>query len=283
MPRYQSSSVEGARKAVAARLREVRLDGGLKGHELAARCGWHKSKTSRIESARTPPSDADIRAWCAACGADGEADDIVAASRTADSMYLEWKRLQRTGLRRLQEARMPLYERTKLHRGYASHVVPGLFQTPAYAAALLSSVSRFHGTPDDTEAAVDARMARARVLHQGSHRFALLIEEAVLRYQVGDAEAMAGQLGHLLSVMSLPAVSVGVIPFSAQGRGMWTLETFDVFDDQRVHVELLTAQVTLTAPSEVGMYIKAWTDLRGIAVYGASARSLVADALGALG
>ncbi|MFE7578226.1 helix-turn-helix domain-containing protein [Streptomyces sp. NPDC057521] len=283
MPQYQSSSVESARKAVAGRLRGVRLDSGLKGHELAARCGWHKSKTSRIESARTPPSDADIRAWCSACGADAEADDIVAASRTADSMYMEWKRLQRTGLRRLQEARMPLYERTRLHRGYASHVVPGLFQTPAYAAALLSSVSRFHGTPDDTEAAVDARMARARVLHQGSHRFALLIEESVLRYQVGDAEAMAGQLGHLLSVMSLPAVSVGVIPFSARGRNMWTLETFDVFDDQRVHVELLTAQVTLTAPSEVGMYVKAWTDLRGLAVYGAGARALVADALAALG
>ncbi|MCN9239561.1 helix-turn-helix transcriptional regulator [Streptomyces sp. RY43-2] len=283
MPQYQSSSVESARKAVAARLREVRLDAGLKGHELAARCGWHKSKTSRIESARTPPSDADIRAWCAACGADDQAVDIVAASRTADSMYLEWRRLQRTGLRRLQEARIPLYERTRLHRGYASHVVPGLFQTPAYAAALLSSVSRFHGTPDDTVEAVDARMARARVLHEGTHRFALLIEEAVLRYQVGDAEAMAGQLGHLLSVMSLPAVSMGVIPFAAQERGMWTLETFDIFDDRRVHVELLTAQVTLTAPGEVGMYVKAWTDLHELAVYGADARSLVSDALGALG
>ncbi|MGW6310570.1 helix-turn-helix domain-containing protein [Streptomyces niveus] len=283
MPQYQSSNVENARKAVAARLREVRLDGGLKGHELAARCGWHKSKTSRIESARTPPSDANIRAWCAACGADDQAADIVAASRTADSMYVEWKRLQRTGLRRLQEARIPLYERTRLHRGYASHVVPGLFQTPAYAAALLSSVSRFHGTPNDTAEAVDARMARARVLHEGTHRFALLIEEAVLRYQVGDAEAMAGQLGHLLSVMSLPAVSVGVIPFSARDRDIWTLETFDVFDDQRVHVELLTAQVTLTAPGEVGMYVKAWTDLQRLAVYGADARSLVSDGLEALG
>ncbi|MET7640800.1 DUF5753 domain-containing protein [Streptomyces sp. NPDC005438] len=198
-------------------------------------------------------------------------------------MYLEWKRLQRTGLRRLQEARLPLYERTRLHRGYASHVVPGLFQTPAYAAALLSSISRFHGTPDDTTEAVDARMARARVLHEGTHRFALIVEEAVLRYQVGEAEAMAGQLGHLLSIMSLPAVSLGIIPFSVRERGMWTLETFDVFDDQRVHVELLTAQITLTAPSEVGMYVRAWTDLRALAVYGADARSLVSEALEALG
>ncbi|WP_328300049.1 helix-turn-helix transcriptional regulator [Streptomyces sp. NBC_00435] len=282
MPSYQSSSVENARKAVAARLREVRLDAGLKGHELAARCGWHKSKVSRIENAITPPSDADIRDWCAGCGADDQAPDIVATSRTADSMYLEWKRLQRTGLRRLQESRVPLYERTKLHRGYASHLVPGLFQTPAYAAALLSSISRFHGTPNDTAEAVDARMSRARVLHEGTHRFALLVEEAVLRYQVGDPETMAGQLGHLLSVMSLPAVSLGIIPFAARERGMWTLETFDIFDDQRVHVELLTAQVTLTAPGEVGMYVKAWGDLQKMTAYGAEARTLVTAAIDAL-
>ncbi|MGK5548861.1 helix-turn-helix domain-containing protein [Streptomyces sp. URMC 127] len=282
MPKYQSSSVEAARKAVAAKLREVRLDAGLTGHELAVRCGWNKSKSSRIENARTPPSDADIRTWCAACDADDQAADIIAASRSADSMYLEWKRLQRTGLRRLQESRIPLYERTKLHRGYASHVVPGLFQTPAYASALLSVIRRFHGTPDDTAEAVDARMARARVLQEAGHRFTLLIEESVLRYQIGDAETMAGQLGHLLSVMSLPAVSVGIIPFTAQSRGMWTLEGFNIFDDERVHVELLTAQVTVTAPGEVAMYVKAFTELRELAVYGAPARAVVTAALNSL-
>ncbi|MEV0280028.1 helix-turn-helix transcriptional regulator [Streptomyces sp. NPDC050610] len=279
MPHYQSSSVETARKAVAERLREVRLDAELQGQELASRCGWHKSKVSRIENARTPPSDADIREWCAGCDADDQAADIIAASRSADSMYLEWKRLQRTGLRRLQESRIPLYERTKLHRGYASHVVPGLIQTPAYATALLSVIGRFHGTPDDTAEAVAARISRSNVLHGAGHRFTLLMEESVLRYQIGNAETMAGQLGHLLSVMSLPAVCLGVIPFAARERGMWTLEAFNVFDDERVHVELLTAQVTLTAPGEVAMYVKAFVDLRELAVYGAEARKLVAAAL----
>ncbi|MFI9076085.1 helix-turn-helix domain-containing protein [Streptomyces sioyaensis] len=282
MPKHQSSSVETARKAVAAKLREVRLDAGLKGHELAARCGWHKSKVSRIENARTPPSDADIRDWCTGCKAEDQAADIIAASRSADSMYMEWKRLQRTGLRRLQDSRVPLYERTKHMRGYASHVIPGLFQTPAYATALMSTISRFHGTPNDTPEAVAARMERARVLHMVGHRFTLLVEESVLRYQVGDTEAMAGQLGHLLSVMSLPAVSLGIVPFSARDRRMWTLEAFNIFDDRRVHVELLTAQVTLTTPGEVGMYVKAWAELQELAVYGSDARALVTEAIAAL-
>ncbi|MFC9241442.1 DUF5753 domain-containing protein [Streptomyces decoyicus] len=176
-----------------------------------------------------------------------------------------------------------MYERTRLLRGYASHVVPGLFQTPAYASALLSAIGCFHDTPNDTPAAVAARTARARVLHDAGHRFTMLIEESVPRYQIGGTAAMAGQLGHLLSVMSLPAVSLGVIPFAVRERTMWTLESFNIFDDQRVHVELLTAQVTLTAPGEVSMYVKAFMELRELAVYGAEARALVTDAIDALG
>jgi Domain of unknown function (DUF5753) len=40
---------------------------------------------------------------------------------------------------------------------------------------------------------------------------------------LGDADVMAGQLGHLLEVMALPSVSLGVIPFTAP-RDMWPIE-----------------------------------------------------------
>ncbi len=282
MPSSPSSSVQAARKALAGRLREICKDAGLTGRELAVQAGWHPSKSSRIINAITPPSDEDIRTWCRLCGADDQAADLIAASRSADSMYVEWRRIQRSGLRRLQESRVPLYEQTRTFRVYCSNVVPGLLQTDAYATALLTRISRFHDTPDDVDDAVRARLARSHVLHEGDHRFAVLVEESVLRYRVGDAEAMAGQLGHLLAVMSLPAVSLGVIPFTTE-REIWPLEAFNVFDDWRVHVELLTAAVTVTAPSEVVQYVKAFGDLAKLAVYGAPARALITSAIGSLG
>ncbi|MFI9271741.1 helix-turn-helix domain-containing protein [Kitasatospora sp. NPDC052896] len=282
MPVSPSSSAQAARQALASRLREICKDAGLTGRELAVQAGWHPSKTSRIINGKTPPSDEDIRVWCRLCGAEDQAADLIAASRTADSMYVEWRRLQRTGLTQLQESRVPLYERTRLFRVYCSNVVPGLLQTDAYAAALLSRIASFHGTPDDVAEAVEARMARSHVLRDGNHRFAVLIEESILRYRVGDSEAMAGQLGYLLAVMSLPSVSLGVIPFS-EGRRMWTLEAFNVFDDKRVHVELLTAAVTVTTPTEVAQYVKAFADLAALAVYGAPARALITSAIDALG
>lgn len=283
MRQYPTSSVQEARAALANRLRDLRLDAGITGKELAARCGWSVAKSSRIENAHTPPSDKDIRAWCQACGVADQAADLVAAGRQADAMYLQWKRVQRTGMRHLQEASTPLYERTRVFRVYASHVIPGYLQTPDYATALMGTIAAFRGTPDDVAEAVEARMRRSRVIHEGDHRFATLIEENVLRQKVGSVEVMAGQLGALLASMTLPSVSLGIIPAAAsRERVMWPLEQFTIFDDTRVHVELLAAKVTVTAPSELDIYLRAFARLTDLAVYGAEVRNLIVKAVDSL-
>ncbi|NUP65414.1 MAG: helix-turn-helix domain-containing protein [Nonomuraea sp.] len=280
MSTFPTSSVQEARAALAARLRELRLDAGISGKELARLCGWSVAKSSRIENAVTAPADTDIRAWCAACDAADQAADLIAANRQADSMYLQWKRLQRTGMKQLAETSAKLYERTRSFRVYASHVVPGYLQTPGYASALMGTIAGFRGTPDDVREAVEVRMRRARVIHEGDHRFATLIEENVLHHRVGDAEVMAGQLGHLIACMGLPSMSLGIIPATvARDQVMWPLEQFTVFDDTRIHVELLAAKVTVTAPGELDVYLRAFARLTELAVYGAEARALILKAM----
>jgi hypothetical protein len=277
-----SSSAQRARQQLADRLRDLRLDAGLNGKTLSDAAGWHPAKTTRIEGAKQAPSEDDIRTWCRVCHADREAPDLIAASRAADSMYVEWRRLQPSGLRRTQEARGPLYERTRVFKAYCPSVIPGWLQTPAYATALLSAISAFHSTPDDTEDAVAARVSRNRVIRDGNHRFALLVEETALRYRIGPPDVMDAQLRYLLEVAELPWVALGVIPSAAQ-RDMWPLEQFTVFDDNRVHVELLSAQVTVTVPSEIILYVRAFDRLARLAVYAAEARDVIGASLAALG
>src|SRR5579862_5976787 len=192
-----SSSVQRAREQLAERLRDVRLDARLTARKLSELAGWHETKTSRIESAKKAPSEDDIRAWCRACGAERAIPDLIAASRAADSMYTEWRRLQPAGMRRDQENRVPQYERTKVLKAYVGTVVPGFLQTPEYATALLTAISAFRGMPDDVAEAVAARMQRNRLVRSGNHRYAAVLEEAVLRQVIGDAEVMAGQLSYL--------------------------------------------------------------------------------------
>ena len=194
---------------------------------------------------------------------------------------MQWKRLQRSGLRRLQESTGDLYQQTKLFRIYVSDVIPGFLQTPGYATALLSSIADFRGTPDDVSDAVAARMRRNGGLSNGTRRFSFVLEESVLRYRLCSAETMAAQLGHLLGVMDLQNVAVGIVPFSAQ-RTMWPMPTFTIFDDTRVHADTLDAAATLTQPSQVELYARAFDRLSQVAARGAAARSLIADAVASL-
>lgn len=283
MTKSPSSSAQAARERVAAQLRDIRLDVGISAHEVALRCGWSDSKSSRLEHAKAIPSDADIRAWCAACRAPQRAADLIAASREADQLYTEWRRKHRSGLRRTQEELLPLHERTRVQRVYCSKVIPGFFQTTRYATALLSAITRFQGTPDDVTAAVESRRKRERALYEGDHRFVVLLEETVLRYRIGGADIMAEQLTYLLEVMRLPSVALGVIPFTTDRHDMWPLEPFYIFDDERVIVETLTAEISITVPSEIRLYQRALREMGLMAAYGPPAKALIEAAITALG
>ena len=64
---------------------------------------------------------------------------------------------------------------------------------------------------------------------------------------------------------------------------MWPLESFTIYDDERVLVELLSAQVTVTTPSEITLYARAFDKLAEQAIYGAQARALIMTAIDTLG
>lgn len=187
------------------------------------------------------------------------------------------------GLTELQQNTGKLFRTTDLFRVYSSTLVPGLLQTEGYAAGVLGAAARFRQLPDDdsTEAA-HARVERSRIIHDPGRRFVLLIEESVLYCQIAEADAMAAQLGYLLTAGAIATVSLGVIPAAARLRSHWPRETFHVYDDKLVSVELVSARVRINQPSEIELYVRAFEELRGMAVYGADARALIVKAIGAL-
>jgi transcriptional regulator with XRE-family HTH domain len=261
------------------RLREIRKDSGLTARQLASRAGWHESKCSRIENGRTAPSDDDVRMYTLHCGADEQTADLIATARNIDGAYVEWQRMERSGLRRAQESVIPLWERTRHFRAYSSWLIPGPFQTRAYIEALLRSIRDRRAVPDDLEAAVQVRVNKQRLLHDGRRRFAVILEESTLRHRIGGPETMAGQLGHLLSLATLPNVSLGVIPLSADRTALWPVEDFWIFDDEQVNVELVSAFLTITQPYEVGTYARTFSALTDLAAHGAPARALITSAI----
>ncbi|MCA1671764.1 MAG: helix-turn-helix domain-containing protein [Actinobacteria bacterium] len=276
-----TTPVKQAREALGARLRQIRADANLTGRALAAVCDWHFTKISKIEHGAQAPSEQDIRVWCGACDAEDEIPELIATVRAIESMYVEWQRHLRAGLKHSHTSSVPLYERTKLFRGYENTVIPGLFHTAEYAAAILRFWNEFLDLPGDVDEAVAVRMERQRVLYTGARRFAFVLEEQTLRTRVGDTEVMLGQLDRVLAVMSLPRVSLGIIPASGE-RHCLAQGSFWIFDEERVQVEGISAGLDITQPREIAVHAKAFALLQRSAVYGKAARELIQRALAQL-
>jgi transcriptional regulator with XRE-family HTH domain len=274
-----SSSAREAQRALGSRLREIRRDAGLSGRALAAATGQHFTRVSKIEHGVQPPTDDDIRDWCLACGANDQVPDLIATARVVESAYLEFRRQARAGMKRVVGAHtLPLYERTSVFRIYEHNVIPGLFQTAAYCTAMLSFWIGFLDTPADLDAAVAARMQRQKVIWEAHKRFVVVLEEQALRTWFGTADVQAGQLGRLLEMMSVPTVSLGIIPLMTE-RAAVASAGFWVFDDSLVALETPTASIEVTRPQEIELYARMFEHLRNAASFGAAARRLIVKAL----
>lgn len=277
-----SSAAKQAQQALGVRLRELRKDAGLTARALASATGQHYTRVSKIEHGVQAPNDADISAWCRACGAEDQIPDLIATQRAVESAYLEFRRQSRAGMKRVLGAHTRgRYERTKLFRIYEHNVVPGLFQTSAYCEAMLSFWIEFLGTSNDLDEAVAVRMDRQQVLYRRDKRFHVVLEEQALRTLFGTVEIQLGQLDRLLALMSLPNVSLGIIPLMIErvavgSAGFW------IFDDSLVALETPTASIEVTRPQEIDQYARMFDVLAAPAVYGRGARELMTRAIAEL-
>ncbi|HSW66083.1 MAG TPA: helix-turn-helix transcriptional regulator [Bacillota bacterium] len=266
-----------AKQALGARLREIRRDANLSGRALAALCGWHFTKVSKLEHGTQTPTEDDLREWCRASEAEGQAADLIATMRAIDLMYVEWRRAQRSGMRHSQESRNPLYERTTLFRIYESGLVPGLLQTADYAATIMSAAIERNQIPNDLDAAVAARLERQQYLYSGDRRFMVVLEEQALRTRVGSTDTMQGQLDRLLALVSLQRLSLGILPLGGE-RLVWPSVGFWIFDQSTVRLETPSAELTITQRSEIVVFEKRFEGLQDAAVYGKAARYLIRHA-----
>lgn len=268
-----SSTVRQAKAALGHRLRELRKDARLTGVQLAGLAGWQSSKITKIEYGKQTPSEDDIRVWCEHAGALEHATDLVAAVRHIEVMYVEWRRNLQSGVRRRQQSFRKMEKETQFFRWYEPVLIPGILHTEAYARAVLGRVIDFYNIPNDLEEGVAARMKRQEILHSGSRRFHIVLAEQALWTVVGGPAVVREQLSRLITISTLARISLGVIPRAST----YEVPTngFIVFDSKSVHVETVTAELSITQPHEIFLYEKTFEALARSARYGEHAREMI--------
>lgn len=273
-----SNPARQAREALGARLKDIRQDAGLTGRALADLAGWHFTKISKLEHGTQNASEDDIRTWCEHCQAYDQISDLVAAVRSIDTMYVEWRRQLASGTKRRQRESIRFEAETKLFRVFEPLLIPGILQTAEYAKAILSQMIEFHGLPDDLEAGVQARMERQQALCRGDHRFHIVLGQAALTLAVVDTAILVDQLDRLLTLSSLPRVHLAIMPTRAR-PGYLPIHGFWILDAREVLVETVSAEIKLAQPREVAVYARAFERMASSAVSGPQARALVTHAL----
>ncbi|MEV6122197.1 helix-turn-helix transcriptional regulator [Streptomyces sp. NPDC052077] len=276
-----SSDLQHGREALGARLRELRAEAGIDGKTLAARLGWQRSKVSRLQNGRQTATEADLDAWATALGVPEQAGELQARLRGLESRQRHWRRQLSAGHAPVQDRYVVEYQRTATVRGYEASVIPGLFQTPAYARQLLVQNAELMRSPRDTDAAVQARMRRQEVLYEPGKLFRILIWEAALHAVVGDREVMAGRLDRLVGLIGMSTVELGIVPLGASMR-LTPKHGFWIFDEQRVVVETINTELQYDSADDLTLYGRVWDQLDEAAACGPRAHRLIARARGSI-
>ncbi|MEU0166443.1 transcriptional regulator [Streptomyces sp. A244] len=258
------------RRKLGAELRALRTSAGLTSGEAARLVGWHQSKVSRIETGTSGVKPADVRLLLDAYDvADPQLRELLMALTGAEDSggRHHWWHAYRGVLPPTYRDFISLESQAGAMRTLETTVVPGLLQTPEYARAVTRAA--VEGLPEDRlDTLVEVRLARQDVLRADPPlRLSAVLDEAVLRREVGGPGVMARQLERLVEAARLPQVRLQVLPFAAGAHigvtGPFVIFSFSSTSDLDVVVlDHLTSSLYLERKEDLRAYTEAFNALQ---------------------
>ncbi|MEV4675615.1 MULTISPECIES: helix-turn-helix domain-containing protein [Actinomadura] len=269
------------RRRLAAELRQQRERLGLTIEEVAERLEWSTAKVSRIENARVGVLPRDVKYLLNVYGVEGEARDVLMAL-AREARQKGWWHSYGEAIPTWFEVYVGLESDAVSMERYDAEHVPGLLQTAEYAHSVFTAFPIEDET--EIEKRVALRMARSEYLTaDGGPKFWAVLNEAVIRRQVGGAQTMQDQLHHLGEMAKLPNVTLQVLPFDAGAHpamsGSFTLLRFpEPSDPKVVFMETQTGSLYLEKAHEINRYTLAFDHLRAAALRPSDSLALIARA-----
>jgi len=185
----------------ATELAAARNAAGLSQEALAARLSYSLSLVSMIEGCKRAPTLEFAQRCDATFGTPGTFVRLQQHSRTTP--LPAWFRAYAD----VESSALQL-------RSWQPLVIDGLLQTENYAQALLAT--RPHTSPEELAELVTARIERQAVLTRDPPpTLWVLMDEAALQREIGDAATMAAQLRHLAAASERPNITIQILPWSA--------------------------------------------------------------------
>ncbi|WP_329578537.1 helix-turn-helix domain-containing protein [Kitasatospora sp. NBC_01250] len=203
MNRKKLDPQSSPRAAFGHQLRTSREARGWSQTQLGGRIGYSDTYISALETARKSPTLKFAKS----------ADSALGTGQTLELMVRGIKNsalLEGFPEHAAQEARAAEI------RIFEPIMIPGLLQTPQYAAALASAaVQRGSISQEQADERVRFLAVRQRLLRRSAPPLIhAVMDESCIRRPVGSTEIMRTQLDHLVTMAARPHVIIQVAPFS---------------------------------------------------------------------
>jgi transcriptional regulator with XRE-family HTH domain len=245
---------------VGAQLRRLREANGITREAAAYAIRGSEAKMSRIESGRVGFKPRDVADLLTLYGlTEGSARDVVLNLAEQANEPGWWHRYSDT-MPDWFSTYVGLEQAATVIRTYEAQYVPGLLQTEAYANAVVDLGEAVRA--DEVSKRVELRMHRKQLLYMPNPPdYWAVIDEAVLRRNLGGRQVMREQLEHILEASKRPNITVQVVPFErsdvAAVGGPFTLLRFAEPDlPDIVYLEQLNSALYLNKDVDVMNYLQ---------------------------
>jgi transcriptional regulator with XRE-family HTH domain len=265
----QNPTLRGRRLAIE--LQRRREGTGMSREEVARQLEWSTSTLFRIETGRSRPQPGNVRSLLELYGVTGpERDGLIQLTR--DARQPGWWHSFRDVLPNPYEVYIGLEAGAASIRNFEPIVIPGLLQTADYTREMCRN-GPMELDRDEVERRVEVRVARQQILTRDDRpRLWAVIDEAVIRRQVGGPQAMRVQLQHLVDCAEQGKTTLQVVPYRA-GAHAGTAGPFVILDFPEptdpdvVYVETLAGDIYLEERADVSRYILAFERLLAAAMH----------------
>ncbi|MFE4394671.1 MULTISPECIES: helix-turn-helix domain-containing protein [Streptomycetaceae] len=201
-------------RRLGAELRRMREQAGFGGSHLARLLGVTAALVSQMENGKSAVSEERLREIAAACACGNEPLIAALADMTRERETGWWEEYSPSLTSDLLDV-AAIEAHARRIATYSITFLPGLLQTPAYAASVFA-----RAIPPLPQADVDLRLAfrlrRQQIIRNDATPYTAFIHEAALRMQFSGPEALAEQLGALIDRSESPGISVRVVPFKIE-------------------------------------------------------------------
>ncbi|MGW8724458.1 helix-turn-helix domain-containing protein [Streptomyces sp. NPDC055808] len=203
-PERPRASAAPPARVLGIRLREMRLEAGLRGQDVvAAGAIGSASKLSRYETANgdARPDTETVTRLATLYGYDDRESLRALTSLVDDANQHRWWTDYRDVVDTSLHNLMAVESAAKEIRTFCDSLVPGLLQTSDYARAIMQAP--YLGRPDHPtiDRRWEVRRRRQQILESPeAPDFSAVIAEGALRKWVGGRKVMRGQLRHLFNL-----------------------------------------------------------------------------------